>query len=135
MRSSDGPRPKHILIIDDDPVAGAIYRSIFELDGFRVSVAAAGGEGLSIIDARAPDLVVLDLLMPVMDGWEVLSRLREHTASLPVVVSSAALDSTRAVRAGATAWHSKSSSLSELREICRGLLDGPRHRDRDAVRG
>jgi CheY-like chemotaxis protein len=111
-------------VIDDDPAVGAIYRAALELDGFSVTVATNGHDGLQqMLDSR-PHLVILDILMPVMDGWEVLGRLQALEGPPPVIVATAAEVSSRALAAGAAAWYSKATSLSHLREACRRLLTG-----------
>jgi DNA-binding response OmpR family regulator len=113
-----------VLVIDDDPTVGAIYRAALELDGFTVTVATNAHEGWEVILACRPHLVILDILMPVMDGWEVLARVRALDDPPPVIVASAAAASSRALAAGAAAWYSKATSLSRLREACRELLSG-----------
>ncbi|HXB53965.1 MAG TPA: response regulator [Vicinamibacteria bacterium] len=119
-----GTVPSRILVIDDDPAVGALYRAALELDGFSVTVTSNGHDGIQQILESRPHLVILDILMPVMDGWEVLGRLRTLEAPPPVIVATAAEVSSRALAAGATAWYSKATSLSLLREACRRLLDG-----------
>jgi two-component system response regulator MprA len=108
--------------VDDDRVAAAIYRQVFELEGFAVEIAGNGLEALLAIDKHRPDVIVLDVLMPVMDGWEVLDRLRTLPAPPPVVVVSASVDLARAMAAGAAACLSKPFSLVELRVTCARLL-------------
>jgi two-component system response regulator MprA len=112
-------------VIDDDPTVGAIYRAALELDGFSVTVATNGHDGLQQILDDRPHLVILDILMPVMDGWEVLGRVQALETPPPVIVATAAGVSSRALAAGASAWYSKATSLSHLREACRRLLSGP----------
>jgi len=116
--------PSRILVIDDDAAVGAIYRAALELDGFSVTVATNGHDGLQQILGSRPHLVILDILMPVMDGWEVLGRLQALEGPPPVIVATAAEVSSRALAAGAAAWYSKATSLSHLREACRRLLTG-----------
>jgi CheY-like chemotaxis protein len=115
-------RPARILVIDDDAAVGALYRAALELDGFSVTVASNGHDGLQQILESRPHLVILDILMPIMDGWEVLDRVRALEAAPPVIVATAAEVSARALAAGATAWYSKATSLSQLREACRRLI-------------
>ncbi|HKC13250.1 MAG TPA: response regulator [Vicinamibacteria bacterium] len=112
-----------ILVIDDDPAVGALYRAALELDGFLVTVCSNGHDGLQHILEHRPHLIILDILMPVMDGWEVLGRLQTMEAAPPVIVATAAEVSARALAAGATAWYSKATSLSHLREACRRLIE------------
>ncbi len=107
-----------MLVVEDDRVAAAIYRQALELDGFAVSCAADGREALAMIEAERPDLVLLDLLMPVMDGWQFLRELRSIPEAPPVVVASATGDAPEALRAGASAFFGKPCSLAVLREAC-----------------
>jgi DNA-binding response OmpR family regulator len=113
--------PARILVIDDDAAVGALYRAALELDGFSVTVASNGHDGLQQILESRPHLVILDI---VMDGWEVLGRVQALEAAPPVIVATAAEVSARALAAGATAWYSKATSLSHLREACRRLTEG-----------
>ncbi len=79
---------KRILIIDDNVIICSIYRSTFVAEGFQVECAAEGEAGLNALDKFHPDIVLLDLSLPTINGLEVLSRIRanEATRLLPVVV-------------------------------------------------
>jgi PAS domain S-box-containing protein len=81
----------HILIIDDDPMARELLVSVLGYAGHTTSEASDGAEGLEKIRLGPPDLIVVDLLMPTMDGFEFVRRLREmpEFASMPVVFYSA----------------------------------------------
>ena len=81
-------RPIKVLSIDDDEVARYLVRQCLPAPAFDVLEAATGGEGLARVAAEHPDVVVLDLMMPGMDGWEVLEKLRAGgaTRELPVVI-------------------------------------------------
>ncbi len=122
---SGTPESPRVLVIDDDPAVGAIYRAALELDGFSVAMATNGHDGLRMIQATRPHVVVLDILMPIMDGWEVLARVRALADPPPVIVATAAAVSSRALDAGAAACYSKATSLSHLRDACRHLLGHP----------
>ncbi len=76
-----------ILIVDDNEQNRKLARDVLEFAGFRTLDAAGGGEGLSVARERHPDLVLMDIRMPDMNGAEVLRRLREdeRTAAIPVV--------------------------------------------------
>lgn len=79
-----------VLIIEDDPAVVEMYRMKLELDGYRVSIAADGEEGLSRALELGPDIIFLDLRLPKKDGFEVLRDLRanESTRSTPVIILS-----------------------------------------------
>ncbi|MGH7391423.1 MAG: response regulator [Candidatus Rokuibacteriota bacterium] len=77
-----------ILVIDDQPiVAGALAESL-QSAGNQVIIAGGGEEGLAVLEKMRPDAVFLDLVMPGMDGLEVLRRIRELDPGLPVVILS-----------------------------------------------
>lgn len=79
-----------VLIIEDDQIVGTIYRRKFNGEGFEVELASDGEAGLQAVETFQPDAVVLDLMLPKLNGVEVLKRIRakEATAALPVVVLS-----------------------------------------------
>jgi CheY-like chemotaxis protein len=81
-------RPQTVVAIDDDPRAIELVRATLEPEGWTVLGAATGQEGLTLIRERKPSAVLLDLLMPGMDGFEVLEALRADpdTKSVPVVI-------------------------------------------------
>ena len=78
-----------ILIVDDEPDILLMLRLNLEAEGHEVLMAADGEKALERIDADAPELVVLDVMMPVLDGWGVLERLQRRADAPPVVVVSA----------------------------------------------
>jgi DNA-binding response OmpR family regulator len=81
---------KKVLIIEDDQIVGNIYRHKFQVEGFQVAVAVDGEAGLKAVAEFAPDLVVLDLMLPKLNGVEVLRKLRAkpELKALPVLVLS-----------------------------------------------
>ncbi len=110
---------KHVLVVDDEQALRALFARVLANAGFCVDVAGDGREALSKIAAHLPDLVVLDIMMPEMDGWEVLARLRQVPDQPPVVVVSACPDELRAASAGAVACLGKPLSLRALVDKCR----------------
>ena len=89
-----------ILVVDDDPSVRALVRDVLELEGHDVELAVDGYAALRAVAAGRPDCVVLDVMMPGMDGHEVLARLRTMTdgLELPVVMLTAAADDANAWR-------------------------------------
>ena len=80
-----------VLVVDDDPIIRTIVRDALEDDGCEVREAANGAEALAILDKETPDVVVLDMRMPVMDGWEFARRYRARPGPhAPIVCVSAA---------------------------------------------
>jgi CheY-like chemotaxis protein len=82
---------KTIMVVDDNPDIITIVRTILEGKGFNVLSASSGAECLEALKTRKPDLIVLDIMMPEMDGLEVLTRLKAMTefTSVPVVLLTA----------------------------------------------
>ncbi len=79
------------MVVDDNPDIVEIVRFTLETDGFNVRCAYTGPELLASLDKQNPDLILLDIMMPVMDGLEVLTRLKGDlsTASIPVILLTA----------------------------------------------
>jgi DNA-binding response OmpR family regulator len=75
-----------VLVIDDDEITLALMHSILEEEGYTIFSTADGPQGLSIYKERSPNLVILDLALPSMNGLEVLRRLRKHDADAKVIV-------------------------------------------------
>jgi len=86
--------PRHVLIVDDDPIIRRVYRSRFELDRLSVDAADSGEQALRLAQSRRPDLILLDLMLPDGDGLAVLKQLRaiHGLATVPVVVFSNAFE-------------------------------------------
>jgi len=116
---------KTIVIIEDHPVLISIYRNKFIAEGFDVEIASDGESGLELINRIKPNLVVLDLAMPKVNGIEVLKRLRANPSfrALPIVVFSDSAWQQQAWKEGATMVLSKSGHTpSEVVESVRNLL-------------
>ena len=80
-----------VLVVDDDPVIQKLLQVNFEMEGYTVITAGDGEEGLAKAQAERPDAVVLDVMMPKMDGLEVARRLKgdAETRSIPIILLSA----------------------------------------------
>ena len=80
-----------VLIIDDDKWIAVSTAMVLEAEGFAVSSALSGPQGIEMAAAEAPDVILLDIMMPGMDGWETLERLKQNpaTQSIPVIVFTA----------------------------------------------
>jgi CheY-like chemotaxis protein len=105
-------RPARILVIDDDPDVRTLCRLNLGWAGHQVLEAEGGQEALDMVAAEAPDALVLDIMMPVMNGLQVLERVRNDPATreLPVVVISARVgveDQVRGLETGADAYVTK----------------------------
>lgn len=106
----------HILVIDDEPQILRALRTILTAKGFRVSVANRGEEGLALAATQSPDLIILDLSLPDMDGNEVASQLREWS-QVPIIVLSVReteRDKVTALDRGADDYLTKPFGIEEL---------------------
>lgn len=81
----------HILAIDDDQSTRELYSATLSTQGYRVHTASSGHEGLELAESIEPDIILLDLMMPEMDGFEVAERLKKnpHTQDIPIIVVTA----------------------------------------------
>lgn|SRR5665647_274517 len=80
---------QRILVIDDDPAVTSVLKRGLSYEGFAVEVAGSGEQGLAVARDRAPDLVILDIMMPGIDGLEVLKRMRDADSHLPILMLTA----------------------------------------------
>jgi DNA-binding response OmpR family regulator len=79
--------PHHVLIVDDDYEVIETLRCALTAEGFTVSVATDGNQGIAYAEAKTPDLVILDMMMPRRSGFLVLERLRQYSDSpVPVIM-------------------------------------------------
>ena len=83
---------KRILVVDDDPDLRELLFTALADEGFEVVPAANGREALVVLRTFRPDVIILDLMMPVMDGWQFASALKELDEDIPIVLLSAARD-------------------------------------------
>ena len=105
-----------VLVVDDDSDIRGLVRELLERAGHDVLDAPDGNEGLRLFYARQPDLVILDVSMPGLEGWDVLERMRE-LSDVPVVMLTARaeeLDKVRGLRAGADDYITKPFGRQEL---------------------
>jgi CheY-like chemotaxis protein len=118
-----------VLIVEDYPLARAMYRATLEYSGFEVVEAADGVEALQRVLETAPDLILMDLAMPRMDGWETTRLLKRdsRTAGIPIVLLSAQTcqgTAEVAKRAGCVALVTKPCLPSDLVKEVRHHLQG-----------
>lgn len=117
-----------VLIVDDEPMARTLLRLMLVRAGFNVSEAANGYDALDKVKKVRPDVVLLDVMMPGMDGFAVCASIRDHddTADLPIIMLSAKtdLDSiNKGLQVGATKYLTKPISPEDLTEHVREALD------------
>jgi two-component system KDP operon response regulator KdpE len=105
-----------ILVIDDEPALCRLLKDTLGHAGYQIYTAATGPEGLQQFSAHQPDLVILDIMMPDMDGWEVCRRIRRHS-DVPVIMLTALSEETEIIRGlgcGADDYVTKPFSSSVL---------------------
>lgn len=108
-----------ILIVDDDPSTLALEERILQREGYQVLIAFNGLQALREAMAEEPNLIILDIMLPGMDGFEICEclRNRQETSNVPVLVLSAKgseVDKTAALESGADAYLAKPVSVSRL---------------------
>ncbi len=115
---------QHLLLIEDEADVRTMLRLLFEDEGFAVAEASTGEDGLRVCDAARPDLVLLDLRLPGIHGFEVLHALRKQS-DIPIVVVSAQVDShdiVAALEAGVDDYVTKPFGSKELIARVRATL-------------
>ena len=93
-RSGPGGRTSGplVLVVDDDPRLREFVRVNLELEGYAVREAGSAEEALEVLEDQAPELVLLDVVMPGIDGWQMLQRMQERHGSIPVIMFSGKVD-------------------------------------------
>ena len=122
--------PKTIIVIDDEPSIGRVVQFKLQQEGYRVLVATDGLEGLAKVKEEKPELILLDLMMPGMDGFEVCKRLRADsaTATTPIIILTARgqeMDRIRGGELGVLDFFTKPFSPQKLLERVREVFKTP----------
>ncbi len=131
MDQTTTPKNQTILIIDDELPFRQIYRDIMRLDGYTVIEAEDGEEALKMVTAQPPDLILLDLVMPKVSGFDVLAQLKGNPAysHIPIVVYSILNDKKeidRALKLGANNFTIKGQTPArEVLAKVKALLPEP----------
>ena len=115
----------HILVADDDKNTRRLMQAVLERDGYTVSLAANGQEALEVLDREHIDLVLLDVMMPRMDGYAFTATLRETKSDLPILMVSAKHlpeDRKRGFLAGTDDYMTKPVDMEEMLLHIRALL-------------
>lgn len=120
--------PKRILVVDDKASSRELVRTVLASQGYEISEAADGREALERIEAEKPDLVLLDLHMPSLDGYGVVSQLRADPrfSKMPIIALTASAmsgDREKALAAGFTSYIAKPVSLSHLKSEVSHLIE------------
>ena len=115
----------YVVVIDDDEKITSLLRRSLAFEGYEVATAPNGREGLRLLAEREADLVILDVMMPQLDGWEVIRRLREAGVPTPVLMLTAkddVRDRVKGLDLGADDYLVKPFALEELLARVRALL-------------
>jgi excisionase family DNA binding protein len=116
-----------VLVVDDDPSVRELVRANLELEGYTVREAGSAAEGLTALEEAPPDLILLDVMMPEVDGWEMLRRVQERfgVGAIPVIVFSGEVEE-RAVAAretrGARGFLGKPFDLQRLLDQAKQIV-------------
>ena len=125
---SETPEKKSILVVDDDPHIGELLHVNLDAAGYRVELATNGHEAIDHIAAAHPDLIILDVMMPEMDGWELCKTIRDDPECRDIrIVMLTARDTDRDKMIGkgvfgVDEYLTKPFDLGELLTLCRRLL-------------
>jgi excisionase family DNA binding protein len=114
-----------VLVVDDDPRLREFVRVNLEMEGYAVREAASADEALAALEDQAPELVLLDVVMPGVDGWQMLQRMQERHGSIPVIMFSGKVDEATTADAksrGARAFVGKPFDPQQLIERAKQLV-------------
>jgi len=124
---------KRILVVDDEPDFAGIVQQNLEKEGFEVEIAYDGDEGLEKVKANPPDAIVLDVMMPGKDGYQVCSELKadDRYADIPIILLTAVASHVTSTRYShrdgmsteADDYLAKPASAEQITESIKGLLD------------
>ena len=124
--STDSPKRK-ILLVEDEESLRLLYKEELETDGYEVLTAPNGKEALRQLDKGKPDLIILDIVMPVMDGMEALEQIMGRERTIPIIIHTSYPGYREDFMSwAADAYVTKSSDLGELKKKVKELLDRDR---------
>jgi two-component system chemotaxis response regulator CheY len=122
-KTAPSVREGPILVVEDDPAILSTVADILEFEGYDVERAMNGVEALDVVERVRPRLVLLDMRMPVLDGWGFARTLDDRGIELPIIVMTAAQDARRwAQEIGAEGYVAKPFELTDLLAAIEGLL-------------
>ncbi len=128
-------KPSRILVVDDDPTIRKFVRVNLESRDFQVLLASDGEEALKLVEKELPDLIILDIMMPKIDGLTVCQRVREWS-KIPIIMLSAKdseQDKVRCLDCGADDYLTKPFSLRELLSRIKAVLRRAQDKGNDAL--
>ena len=107
---------KKALVVEDDSNIAELLRLYLGKDGFEVSIAQDGGKAVGMFESLQPDIVLLDIMLPIMDGWQVCSEIRK-TSKVPIIMLTAkgeTMDKINGLEMGADDYITKPFEVKEL---------------------
>ncbi len=116
--------PKKVLIVEDEANIAELLRLYLEKDGFEIAIASDGGTGVSLAQSFEPDLIFLDIMLPVMDGWAVCREIRK-TSKVPIIMLTARGETTEKISGlemGADDYITKPFEVKELMARAHAVL-------------
>ena len=115
---------KKILIVEDEESLRLFYEEELKAEGYEIITARNGKEAIQLFEERKPDLIVLDIVMPIMDGMEALGRIVGKKRKIPIIINTSYPGYRQDFMSwAADAYVTKSSDLEELKNKIRELLD------------
>ncbi len=125
-RAPSGQSGRLVLVVDDDERLREFIRVNLEMDGFTVREASNAAEGLAALEEESPDLILLDVMMPGMSGWDMLQRVQEQhgVGTIPVIMFSGQVDvpADQAAERGAQVFLGKPVDPQQLIEATKRLI-------------
>ena len=121
----DNPNGKKIIVIEDDPFLADIYLTKLKQSNYQVEVASTGEDGLLWLKDKKYDVLLLDIVLPKMDGWTILKELRKSGSAVPVLILTARdalTDRVRGLDSGADDYLAKPFGFIELLARVKALL-------------
>jgi two-component system, chemotaxis family, chemotaxis protein CheY len=115
-----------ILVVDDDVSILSALAELLDMEGYAVATAANGAEALGSVEQMEPSLVLLDMRMPVLDGWSFVQALEQRGVKLPILVMTAAQDARRwAEEVGAQGYLAKPFDLTDVLDAIERVYGPP----------
>ena len=117
----------HVLVVEDDPMVQRVLQLQLESRNYQVSTASDGAEGFAAAQADRPDVIILDLMMPKLSGFQVLKRIKtiEALAAIPVIILTASLDDLhrrKSLSHAADAYLTKPYAEAELHDCIESVV-------------
>jgi CheY-like chemotaxis protein len=124
MKKDNSSMKKKILVVDDEEGLRLLYKEVLKEEGYEVLTARNGREAIQQLEVEKPDLIILDIVMPVMDGMEALGRIVGKDRKIPIILNTSYAGYQQDFMSwAADAYLTKSADFSELKNKVRELLE------------